>query len=105
LLNACDLLALSPRNEGLGLAAVEAMACGVPVVATDVGGLNELLPDAALAPPDDPEALARRMLALIDDAERRHQLAASGRVRAQAYGLDRMTERFAAMYEELACGW
>jgi glycosyltransferase involved in cell wall biosynthesis len=104
LLNACDLLVLSSRNEGLGLAAIEAMACGVPVVATDVGGLHELLPDGPLAPPDDPEALARRMIAMINDTSRRKVLVAAGLERATAYGLDEMTERFAAIYEELACG-
>jgi glycosyltransferase involved in cell wall biosynthesis len=115
-LNACDAFVLSSRNEGLGLAAVEAMACGVPVVATDVGGVREVLLDGragmlvssaptSSAPARDSAAadgLAQAIIDLAADEERRRTLAAGGRARATAFGLGRMVARYVELYRELA---
>lgn len=72
--------------EGFGLPAGEAMACGVPLVSTSGGALPEVVGDAGLlVPPGDPEALAAAIAALLDDPERRIDLALRGRARICAH--------------------
>jgi glycosyltransferase involved in cell wall biosynthesis len=70
---AADLVVLPSRWEGMALAPLEAMACGRPVVLTDVAGARESLPDgqdaACLVPPEDPEALATALIRLLTDRE------------------------------------
>jgi glycosyltransferase involved in cell wall biosynthesis len=73
LLPALDLHILMSRNEGFGIATIEAMACGVPVVATDVPGSADILRDSAaglLVPPDDVAASAAIVSDLLADPER-----------------------------------
>jgi glycosyltransferase involved in cell wall biosynthesis len=74
--------------EGFSLPAVEAMACGVPLVATTAGALPEVVgPDGEaglLVPPGDPEALASGLAGLLDDADLRERLGRRGRARAVA---------------------
>jgi glycosyltransferase involved in cell wall biosynthesis len=80
-LQAFDALALSSRAEGFSLATVQAMATGIPVVATRSGGPEEIVEDGLtglLVPTDDPAALAGAMRRLRDDAALRLQLAAAG---------------------------
>ncbi len=67
---ACDLLAIVSRVEPLGVAALEALAGGRPVVATRIGGVREVVPDpeaGRLVDPLDPAAIASAILALLDD--------------------------------------
>ena len=64
--------------EAFPIGVLEAMACGVPQVATDVGGTREA-ETPVLVPPDDPDALADAVIALLDDPERRAELAARSR--------------------------
>ncbi|MEZ5092671.1 glycosyltransferase family 4 protein [Nocardioides sp.] len=68
---AADLVVVPSRHESYGMVAAEALAAGVPVVASDVGGLREALstgPDACLfVPPDEPEALAAALCAWLTD--------------------------------------
>ncbi|MDQ2649770.1 MAG: glycosyltransferase, partial [Actinomycetota bacterium] len=66
LLAAHHVVAVPSRREGLGLLALEALACGRPVVASDVGGLAGIVGegDGALVPPDDPAALAKALVAV-----------------------------------------
>ena len=67
---AADVCVIPSRWEGFGLVAVEAMASGVPVVASDLPGLREVVGDAALLfPPGDAEALARQIRRLLDSPE------------------------------------
>lgn len=73
------------RDEGFGIALIEAMAAGVPVVATDVPPCREVTGEgesAILVPPHDAEALARAIRALIEDESRRELLGVAGRQRA-----------------------
>ncbi|CAM5717046.1 Glycosyltransferase family 1 protein OS=Streptomyces alboniger OX=132473 GN=CP975_18835 PE=4 SV=1 [Streptomyces alboniger] len=80
---AADVVVLPSRWEGMALAPLEAMACGRPVVVTDVDGARESLAPAdrahALVPPRDPAALARALLALLRDGSLRAALGRRGR--------------------------
>ncbi len=80
-LRAFDALALSSRTEGFSLATVQAMATGIPVVATRSGGPEEILADGTtglLVPTDDPAALAAAMRRLRDQPDLRDRLARAG---------------------------
>jgi glycosyltransferase involved in cell wall biosynthesis len=94
------------RREGLPLAVVEAMAVGLPVVATTVGGLPEVVEDGTtglLVPPDDPEALARALAELLEDPGRARRMGAAGRERvARLYSTAAMVDRLVEVYRSLA---
>ncbi len=101
--NLADLFVLpSKSGEGLPLVALEAMACGLPVVATNVGGISEiLLADyGRLVSPNQPERLASAVLdfALVDFSSRRSELRAMVEER---FSWDVNVERLAEIYEEL----
>ncbi|MEV7193993.1 glycosyltransferase [Streptomyces sp. NPDC093510] len=80
---AADVVVLPSRWEGMALAPLEAMACGRPVVVTDVDGARESLPPGhrphALVPPEDPRALAEALITLLRDGELRDALGRRGR--------------------------
>jgi glycosyltransferase involved in cell wall biosynthesis len=91
-------------EEPFGFVALEAGAVGRPVVATDVGGLRDVVVDGAtgvLVPPRDPASLARAIRALLDDPVRAARLGAAGRERAQGFSVRLAAPRFDAMLEEL----
>lgn len=102
-LAAADVFVLSSASEGLPLSVLEAMAHGLPVVASAVGGVPELVGDAGvLVPPHDEAALADALRDLLADAGRRRALGAAARERVeQAFSLDRMREQHVALYERL----
>jgi len=88
LLAAADVLAAPSRNEGMGRALVEAMALGVPVIGTDVGGIPSVVGDdeaGRLIPPDDVPALAAALIELGRDASVRAKLAEVARERAETF--------------------
>ncbi|MGE0229526.1 MAG: glycosyltransferase [Dehalococcoidia bacterium] len=87
LVPALDVLVLSsvPRSEGVPTVILEAMACGIPVVATDVGAVREVVEDGAtgfVVPPLDPDATARATLRLLDDPVLRRRMGDLARQRA-----------------------
>jgi len=85
LLAAFDVFATSSRKEGLPLAVVEAMALGLPVVASDIAAHREVLGEGSMGlVPATPEAFAAALGALADDAERRTRLGAENRTRARS---------------------
>jgi len=90
---AADLFAFASRTETFGNVVLEAMASGLPVVALAAGGPAEILKDgvtgAALAPDADPEAFTNALLELVDQPERRRQMAEQ----ARAYALSQSWER------------
>lgn len=108
LLFAADVFAMPSRREGQGIASLEAMAAGVPVVASNVGGLAEMLSDgetALLVPPDDPEALAAALSRLQSDSRLRHLLARSASALVQErYSLQPMLDSLTALYQEVGAG-
>lgn len=102
LLHAADLFVHPSRSEGLPLAIVEAMSVGLPVVASDVGGIPEVVRSGEtglLVPPEDAEALAEATVRLFDDPAEAARMGARGReVAAEAYGLEAMMDRYLALY-------
>jgi glycosyltransferase involved in cell wall biosynthesis len=104
-LTACDVLAAPSRNEGMGRALVEAMALGVPVVGTAVGGIPAVLSDGEcgrLVPAGDAGALAEALVELALDRALRDKLAAAGAVRAEAFSTAVAEAGMRAVYDELA---
>ena len=100
-----DLYAMPSRAEGLGSAALLAMAHGVPVVATRVGGLPELIEDQRtgwVVPPDSPPALADVIVSAASDRAGLRTLGRQARERAKHYASDIMVERTQALYYRLA---
>lgn len=100
-----DIFAMPSLTEGFPMAALEAMAQGLPVVATSVGGLPELVEEGAtgyLVPPSDAEALARGLRTLIVDTKRRQEMGMAGCRRAhEQFSVDRMVAQVAAIYRSL----
>ncbi len=100
-----DLLAVpSVGEEAFGRVAIEAGACGVPVVATRIGGLTDIIEDekdGLLVPPDDPRVMADAMIKLLKEPELAQRLAASLRKKVEKdFSLDLMFEKTLQVYEE-----
>jgi len=107
LLAAADVFALASSSEGMPVSVLEAMAAGLPVVASRVGGLAEQVVEGetgVLVEPGDPEDLARALDRLVADIELRRSLGAAGRARAeQAFDLEPFRRAHVELYSrELA---
>ncbi len=105
LLPACDVFVLSSRTEGLSLAILEAMACGLPVVATSVGGNPELVRDGEtgrLTPARDAERLAQALADVLSNPAlaRRMGAAARGFVETR-HNLETMGDQYVALYSAI----
>jgi glycosyltransferase involved in cell wall biosynthesis len=100
-----DLLVHPALDEGLGVVLLEAAAAGVPVVATPVGGIPEIVRDGEtglLVPPEDPAALARAIHQLIDDAPARRAMGEAGRrLVDESFSIHAMVEGNHAVYREV----
>lgn len=104
LLEACDLLVAPSRQEGLGVAALEAMARARPVIATAVGGLAEAViheRTGLLVAPEDVEALRAALARLLGDATLRETLGDAGPARvAEAFSAEAMVRAYETLYLE-----
>lgn len=105
LLAACDLFVLPSLVEGTPLSVMEAAAAERPVVATEIGGTNELVSHGVtglLVPPRDPRALAEAMQTVLTDRTLADRFAAAGRARAlQEFQGDHMVRRVSEIYSEV----
>jgi phosphatidylinositol alpha-mannosyltransferase len=93
----------APGRESFGLVLIEAMAAGVPVVASDIAGYREVVRkdvDGLLVPPEDPRALAAAVRRILLDPGLAAQLTAAGRERAQGYSWEAVGDRIVGVYEE-----
>ncbi|HEX5761311.1 MAG TPA: N-acetyl-alpha-D-glucosaminyl L-malate synthase BshA [Thermoanaerobaculia bacterium] len=100
-----DLFLLPSESESFGLAALEALACEVPVVATAVGGIPEVVVDGEcgyLCPVGDVDGMAEAALRLLRDEPLRRAFGAAGRRRAvEVFAQDRIVARYRAIYERV----
>src|SRR5262245_27428673 len=105
-LAASDLFAFPSLWEGLGGALIEAMALGVPIVASDIEPVREVVEGgrcAELVPARSPERLASAISGLLDDGDRAHRLGAQGReMFLQRFTLERSTERMVSLMRRVA---
>ena len=104
---ALDLFVMPSKSEGLGSSALMAMSYGLPVVASRVGGLPEVVAEARtgwLVEPASPSALANAILAAASDRARLEQWGLNGRERARQFSVDIMMERTEALYCRLVFG-
>jgi glycosyltransferase involved in cell wall biosynthesis len=106
LLPAFSAFCLSSRLEGLGTSLLDAMAFGIPVVATAAGGIPEAVEDGVtgrVTPPRDPAALARALADVLGDEERRRAYGAAGRRRfLERFTSDHMVDETLRVLQELA---
>lgn len=102
---ASDLFVLTSRNEGTPVALIESMASAVPGVATDVGGVRDVIVDDSMGvvvPPDDAAALAETVSGLLSDSDGRTRMGAAARRAVLArFRFVRLVEDVVAMYREL----
>ncbi len=103
-LSGMDVFCMASHYEGLPVAMMEALALGLPVVATSVGGVPELVTDgqqAVLVPPHRPDLLAGALETLVDRPARRAEMSAVAREMADGLSVERAVERTEDLYREL----
>jgi glycosyltransferase involved in cell wall biosynthesis len=103
-LAAADVFLLTSVSEGVPLTLIEAMAAGVPVVATRVGGVGEVVQDGVtglLAPAGSHGELCAALLRLAGDSDLRRRMAHHGRERATLFSEDRMLAGYAQLYRDM----
>lgn len=108
LLPQLDVFVLPSLSEGLSLSILEALAVGVPVISTAVGGTPEVITtgvDGILVPPADPHALYQSICLLVKDKSRREELAATGKDMVyQRYTLERLVRETTDVYKKMLAG-
>ncbi|CAB4943639.1 unannotated protein [freshwater metagenome] len=103
-LGACDAFVMASKNEGLPVAIMEALALGLPICATSVGGIPEAVTDGVegqLVPPSDPESLASALTRLATEPVLREQLAAGARESGERYDIRTAVTRIEEIYREV----
>lgn len=102
-LGACDAFVMASKNEGLPVAIMEALALGLPICATSVGGIPEAVTDGVeglLVSPSDPESLASALTRLATEPALREQLAAGARESGERYDIRTAVTRIEEIYRE-----
>jgi len=106
--SAADVVVMPSHHESFGMVALEAMACGTPVIATDVGGLAQLVREGEtgfLVPGRDPVALAKRLQRLLSDTKLRVRMGRQAANDAKAYSWPSITGKIVELYQQtLAAG-
>ncbi|MGD8964984.1 MAG: glycosyltransferase family 4 protein, partial [Gammaproteobacteria bacterium] len=103
-LGAFDVFLFPSRHEGLGSILLDALDFGLPVVATRVGGIPEVIEDGVngfLVSVDDIGGMQEALAALAVDGELRARLGAAGREKARAFTREEMAERYAELYDSI----
>lgn len=104
-LAACDVFVLASLHEGFPVAVMEALAAGVPLVATAVGGVPDAVTDGQegfTVPPARPDLLAKRLLQLVTDADLRGQCAANARSAGRQFDIRIATRRLEEAYADVS---
>jgi len=108
LLNGADIFVHPSRSEGMPLSVIEAMRAGLPVIASEVGGLREMIAggvDGELVPSEDPQALASQLERLLECPRERARLGSAARVSSDhRFGVDSMVEQYLQLYRALSGG-
>jgi D-inositol-3-phosphate glycosyltransferase len=102
--SAAEAVVVPSQYESFGMVALEAMACGTPVVASQIGGLAYLVQDGVTGytvPVDEPGELARRLTSLLVDHDLRHRLGKQAIELAQGYAWDKIATRLLSVYQGL----
>jgi len=103
ILGTCDFYVQPSRAEAFGMAAAEAMAAGLPVIASAVGGLPEVVVDGVtglLVPPNDPKALAVAMVRIAQDSTLRGRMGQSGAIMPNAFAPGMIATSMATVYRD-----
>lgn len=101
---ASDLLVLTSDNEGTPVSLIQAGMCGIPVVATNVGSVSEIVENgvSGLLAPTDSEAIAAAVVTLLRNSTMREQMGlAAAQMNADRYGVERLVSDHARLYEEV----
>jgi glycosyltransferase involved in cell wall biosynthesis len=105
LLGCTDVVVLCSETESAPLTLLEGMSSGLPVVATNVGGIPEIVEDGVngyLVPPKHPEAIAERILELNADPKLRRRLGGSARETIlERYTIDKIVDQYVDVYKEI----
>lgn len=104
ILRGSDLFLLPSQTESFGLAALEAMACGAPCIASRAGGLPEVIEDGVdgiLEPPGSPEAMSRRAIELLRDPTRHATMREAAIAKARTFSAERVVPEYEALYREV----
>jgi glycosyltransferase involved in cell wall biosynthesis len=99
-----DIFAFPSLNEGMGRVIVEAMAAGKPVIASNTGGIPDLVKPGKtgfLVPPGDEKALADAILDLLNNSEKAKELGRAGRARCHRFSLESMLDKLDNLYQEV----
>src|SRR6185369_2316029 len=102
--SAAEVLVMPSHYESFGMVALEAMACGTPVIASQVGGLAFLIQDGVTGyhvPDGDSEALCNKLTLLLAGHAVREKMGTQAAERAQAYSWDKIAAQIIAVYESL----
>jgi glycosyltransferase involved in cell wall biosynthesis len=101
---ACDLFLLTSTSEGLNSSAIEAAACGLPLVVSNVGGLPEIAEqeyNGILCPPGRPEIFAEAILNLVQDDEKRRRMAENSARKSEKFDIASATSQIVDFYKSL----
>lgn len=104
ILSLYDVFVLPSLNEGMGRVLVEAMALGKPIVASNIGGIPDLVihgKNGFLVPPKNPKELAKYIQVLLEDKDKREKMGLAGKEMAYNFTSERMVEKIANLYKKL----